>query len=158
VGIVGGAAAACQRTPEPAAPPAVAVQAPATAANDSVQRINDRFVAQILSTIAGRESAPAESVFTNIQWLKNVPARQFLSIMNGGYARALGVTCTHCHVLGDFASDTKRPKRAAREMAVMHRMINQELRKMQNLRPAENRAINCSTCHRGMVNPIGPAR
>ena len=37
--------------------------------------------------------------------------------MNYGYSRALGVSCMHCHVEQDFASDEKRPKRAAREMA-----------------------------------------
>jgi len=42
-------------------------------------------------------------------------------------------------------------------MAAMHRQINQELRKMQNLQtmPPESRAINCSTCHRGSIDPLG---
>lgn len=115
-----------------------------------------RYVQQVLASIAGREAAPAESVFKNVRWLTDVSARTLVGIMNGGYSRALGVTCDHCHVTTDFASDEKRPERAAREMAVMHRMINQQLRQMQNLRPSENRAINCSTCHRGMVNPRVP--
>ncbi len=75
--------------------------------------------------------------------------------MNGGYSRALGVACTHCHVEQDFASDDKRPKRAAREMAVMHKMINEQLGKMQNLETKPDlRAINCSTCHRGAITPM----
>jgi len=74
--------------------------------------------------------------------------------MNGGYSRALGVRCTHCHADQDFASDEKRPKRAAREMAAMHWNINQTLAGMQNLdSPAEDRFINCATCHRGQVDP-----
>ena len=74
--------------------------------------------------------------------------------MNGGYSRALGVACTHCHVEQDLSSDDKRPKRAAREMAVMHKMINDQLGKMQNLEiKPEERFINCSTCHRGQINP-----
>jgi hypothetical protein len=74
--------------------------------------------------------------------------------MNEGYSRALGVTCTHCHNDQNFASDEKRPKRAAREMAVMHRMINDALRKMQNIEiPPDNRPINCFTCHRGAIDP-----
>jgi hypothetical protein len=123
----------------------------------SVQETNDRVVQQILKTLAGQEGKPAEQVFKNIQiqWLKGIPAQQFLTIMNVGYSQALGVTCTHCHVETDFSSDAKRPKRAAREMAVMHRSINQQLAKMENLAtPAtENRSINCATCHRGAVNP-----
>ena len=110
-----------------------------------------------MEKIAGRENDPAEQVFKNIniQWLKGVPAGTFLRIMNGGYSRALGVSCTHCHFESDFSIDDKRPKRAAREMAVMHRMINERLAQMQNLETpsSANRAINCSTCHRGSVNP-----
>ena len=68
-----------------------------------------------------------------IEWLKDVPAGDFLGIMNGGYAKALGVRCTHCHVEDDFASDDLRPKRAAREMAVMHHGINQQLARMEHL-------------------------
>lgn len=125
------------------------------AAQPTVQETNDRFVAQILKSIAGHEAEPAPQVFKNIQIFKAAPARQLLNIMNAGYSRALGVTCTHCHVETDFASEDKRPKRAAREMAVMHRSINDQLAKMQNLAPAtQNRAINCSTCHRGAVSPI----
>jgi hypothetical protein len=74
--------------------------------------------------------------------------------MNGGYARALGVRCTHCHVERDFSSDDKRQKRAAREMATMHWTINQTLAKMNNLSSApEERFINCATCHRGRIDP-----
>jgi hypothetical protein len=118
------------------------------------QEINNRFVQQISQTIAGRENLPAEQVFKNIQHLKGVPAGRLLRIMNGGYSRALGVACTHCHVEQDFASEDKRPKRAAREMALMHRSINEQLGKMQNLEPRPQRAINCSTCHRGAINPM----
>ena len=83
-----------------------------------------------------------------------MPAETFLVIMNVGYSRALGVRCTHCHVEQDFASDEKRPKRAAREMAVMHRMINGQLRQMQNLEPPpDKRSINCFSCHRGAIDP-----
>jgi hypothetical protein len=121
------------------------------------QETNSRFVRQFSERIAGHENEPAERVFKNIQieWFKNVPAGQFLRVMNGGYSRALGVACTHCHVEQDFASDNKRPKRAAREMAVMHKMINDQLGKMQNLeiKPG-GRFINCSTCHRGAINPM----
>src|SRR5436190_21786657 len=91
----------------------------------SVQEINDQFAAKMLKSIAGHESEPAEQVFMDIriERLKQVPAAQFLTIMNQGYAKALGVTCTHCHVETDFSSDEKRPKRAAREMAAMHTAI-----------------------------------
>jgi hypothetical protein len=121
----------------------------------AIQHTNDDFVAKITKQIAGHEQEPAEKVFKNVQLMKSVPAARFLLIMNMGYARALGVTCTHCHVETDFSSDEKRPKRAAREMALMHRSINDELSKMQNLDPnPQGHFINCSTCHRGSVDPL----
>ena len=125
------------------------------------QDVNDRLLKQLTDRIKGRENDPAEQVFKNIQipWLKPVPAGLFLRIMNGGYSRALGVSCTHCHVEEDFSSDDKRQKRAAREMARMHRMINEQLEKMENLEaPASERSINCATCHRGAVSPLAADR
>jgi hypothetical protein len=125
----------------------------------SIQAVNDRFVREWSERIAGHENDSAERVFKNIRldWFKAVPAAQFLDIMDGGYAKALGVRCTHCHEERDFASDEKRAKRAAREMAAMHWDINQQLRRMQNLKSSEDeRAINCATCHRGAVDPHEP--
>lgn len=122
----------------------------------NVQETNDRFAQQVLKSIAGHENEPAEQVFMDIEIesLKKVPAARFVNIMNMGYAKALGVACTHCHDEKDFSSDAKRPKRAAREMAAMHRMINQQLAAMKELEdPAEKRFINCSTCHRGSIDP-----
>ena len=56
---------------------------------------------------------------------------------------ALGVTCAHCHVVTDFASDEKRPKKAAREMQVLHKSINEQLRTLQHLNiDADKRSIN----------------
>lgn len=121
----------------------------------TTQRTNDGFVQLLSARIAGRQDEPAERVFKNVQWLNDVSAGTLLAIMDEGYSRALGVTCTHCHNEQDFASDEKRPKRAAREMAVMHRGINAQLAKMEHLAtPATaNRSINCATCHKGAINP-----
>ena len=121
------------------------------------QAENDRLMKEVMASIAGREREAAGLVFENVEneALKKIPAQRFLRIMNMGYSRALGVACTHCHVDDDYASDEKRPKRAAREMAALHRQINQELSKMQHVEPREQaRFINCSTCHRGSVDPM----
>jgi hypothetical protein len=122
----------------------------------SRQEINDRYVAQVTAAIAGREQQPAGRVFKNIRFalFKKIPAVDLLDIMNSGYSKALGVDCTHCHVDTDFASDEKPPKRVAREMAAMHRGINQALGKMKALDSLpEDRYINCGTCHRGTLHP-----
>ena len=145
------------RTPTLAAAESQATPTPASQANPN-QEINDRLAKQVLEKIAGKENDPAEKVFKNIQipWLKTTPAARLVRIMNLGYSRALGISCTHCHVEQDFSSDDKRPKRAARDMAYMHKAINDQLQKMQNLdlKP-DQRFINCSTCHRGAINPNG---
>ena len=148
IGWTGGAS----RTLRQQAPPTAA--APATK-EPSTQEVNDAFVQRITKQIAGHEQEPAEKIFKNVQIMKTAPAARFLLIMNLGYARGLGVTCTHCHVEKDFSSDDKRPKRAAREMAVMHRSINDQIAKMENLEPNPNgHFINCSTCHRGQIDPM----
>ncbi len=117
--------------------------------------MNDSAMRQVLTSIAGREAEPAGRVFQNVHSLADTPAQTLLEIMNEGYAKALGVPCAHCHASGDYASDDKRAKRAAREMQIMHRMINQQLKKMENLAtpPTDNRAISCMACHRGTVDP-----
>lgn len=132
-------------------------QLPAPSIETNEQK-NEQFVKDLSTRIAGRENESAEKVFKNMQipWLRSASAGQLLSIMNFGYSRALGVACTHCHVENDFASDDKRPKLAAREMAFMHRMINEQLLKMQNLASQpEKRSINCAICHRGVIKPGG---
>jgi hypothetical protein len=145
---------------QPAAPKPLSTPT-APASTNPNQDVNNRYVQQFSEKIAGRETEPAGKVFKNIQieWLKSLPARRLLLVMNRGFSHALGVSCTHCHVEQDFASDDKRPKRAAREMAFMHRMINDQLAKMQNLEhKPEERFINCSTCHRGAINPMASER
>ncbi len=135
-------------TPPPASP------APATLLPNPNQESNDAIARAVAEKIAGRENEPAEQVFKNIQSLKGMPAGRFVRVMNMGYSRALGVSCYHCHLGWDYSSDEKRPKRAAREMMDMNRMINEKLRSLQNLegKPEEHFA-SCSTCHRGHTDP-----
>ena len=143
-------------TPAPRQPPPVGQGSAAEAQVPTIQDVNTRFVRELTEQLGERLNQPAHLAFKNIkiEWFKDVPAKQLLEIMDGGYAKALGVRCTHCHVADDFASDDKRPKRAAREMAAMHWDINQRLARMQNLTGApEERFINCATCHRGATGP-----
>ncbi|HVE66789.1 MAG TPA: c-type cytochrome [Thermoanaerobaculia bacterium] len=146
--------------PAPAAAPSVAATpAPAPPGQPAPivnphQEANDRIMNAVLARIAGRENEPAEQVFKNIQSMKGMPAGRLVRVMNMGYSRALGVACAHCHFAQDYSSDEKRPKLAAREMMAMTRTINERLRSLQNLegKPEEN-FVNCTTCHRGQVDP-----
>ena len=110
-------------------------------------------LAELRKSIAGKEQAPAETVFKNIQLFKGMPAGRVLRIMELGYARSLGVTCTHCHIPGAWEKDDKPTKQVAREMAGMVTAINtQHLKQIKNLK-SEQPAVNCTTCHRGQTKP-----
>jgi hypothetical protein len=154
------AASAASPSAQPTAAPAAAPVPPGSpappvqpAANPNQER-NDQIARAVLERIAGHENEPAEQVFRNIQSLKGMPAGRLVRVMNMGYSRALGVGCLHCHYGPDYSSDEKRQKRAAREMMAMNKMINEHLRTLQNLEgKAEERFVNCTTCHRGQVDP-----
>ena len=110
-------------------------------------------IAKLREQIKGKEQEPAEKVFKNVQMMKTVPAGRFLAIMEVGYARSLGVNCTHCHAPEKWESDEKNTKQIARDMAAMVAAINgQLLKNIKNLK-SENPTVNCTTCHRGQVKP-----
>jgi hypothetical protein len=113
----------------------------------------EQALAELRKKLAGQETKPAEEVFKNIQFLKGMPAGRLLRVMEMGYAKSLGVNCTHCHVIDQWEKDDKPEKQIAREMAAMTRAINNDhLKKIKNLK-SENPVINCTTCHRGQTKP-----
>ncbi len=112
-------------------------------------------VAKLREAIKGKENEPAEKVFKNLQMtsMRSAPAARILAIMEFGYARSLGVNCTHCHVPGKWESDEKPQKNIAREMAGMVAMLNsQTLKGIKNLK-GPTPTVNCTTCHRGEIKP-----
>ncbi len=110
-------------------------------------------LAKLKEQIKGKEKEPASSVFKNIQTTKTVPAGRLLAIMEFGYARSLGVNCTHCHTPEIWESDDKPQKQIARDMSAMVGRINGELLKgIENLK-SESPTVNCTTCHRGQIIP-----
>ena len=120
---------------------------------DSINAEKQAFLEAISKQIAGSESKPASEVFKNIRMMKEATAGRLLSIMNFGYSRSLGVSCTHCHVPGKWESDEKPNKQVAREMAAMVDKINGELLTgIDNLRTSKP-TVNCTTCHRGQTQP-----
>lgn len=109
-------------------------------------------VTALLKSLGDNAKKPASEVFKNVQLMKDVPADRFLRIMDLGYRQSLGVGCDYCHVEDRWEADEKRPKRAAREMIQMVRMINDHLGKLTEINSAEA-SVNCTTCHRGYVKP-----
>ena len=63
------------------------------------------------------------------------------------FRASLGVQCTHCHVMGDFASDENPKKNIARAMMGMVDKINAGF-------PDGKAHVSCFTCHRGAVEPL----
>jgi hypothetical protein len=133
--------------PAPGGPPAPPVN------QDSLQADRQKHVTSVREAIAGREEMPADSVFKNLRILNTLPAGRLLRIMEMGYSNSLGVSCDHCHVIGEWDKDDKNEKEVARDMAEMLQIINQDLiRKIPNIK-SSNPSVNCGTCHRGTARP-----
>jgi hypothetical protein len=112
-----------------------------------------KAMAELAARVRGHEQEPAERVFKNIEVLKGVPAGRIVPMMQLGFARALGVRCNHCHVLGAWEKDDKKEKGVARRMVGLTKTINEELLpKIPDLE-SEKPAVNCTTCHRGEEKP-----
>jgi hypothetical protein len=113
-------------------------------------------VAKLREQIKGKENEPAEKVFKNLQtpMLKGGPASRVLAVMEFGFSRSLGVTCTHCHLPDRWEAEDKPQKQIARDMSAMVAKINNEtLKGIKNLK-SEMPTVNCTTCHRGEVKPV----
>lgn len=119
---------------------------------DSLQASRDSAMNAVLKQIAGKEQMRAGDVFQNVTEMGDVPAERFLRIMNLGYSRSLGVTCSHCHTAGDFGSDDKQEKATARAMIKLVATIGNELRAIKTIK-SEQPFVNCSTCHNGRARP-----
>lgn len=112
-------------------------------------------LAKLKEQIKGKEKEPAGTVFKNIQspLLKERPAAQLLAVMEFGYARSLGVNCTHCHVPEKWESEDKPQKQIARDMSALVAKLNGEILKgIKNL-SSPTPTVNCTTCHRGEIKP-----
>ena len=139
-------------TPGPAAAFEVKPAAPKLTPEE-IAAERDKFLKEIRAQIAGHEKEPATKVFKDVKFLNDVSAETFLAIMDIGYRRALGVSCTHCHTAGEWDKNDKPQKEIAREMARMMSKINSEmLPKIANLK-SKKPGINCTTCHRGEIKP-----
>ena len=113
----------------------------------------EKYVQEVLAAIKGREKEPAEAVFKNIQRFKGVPAGRLPMIMSMGFSRSLGVSCTHCHVPGEWDKEDKPQKQIAREMAALADKISRELLPAIKNLDSKQPLVNCTTCHRGEVKP-----
>ena len=131
----------------------VATACPASAQTPAVPFDQAKALAELRKSIEGKEDQQAADVFMNIKQYKGVTAERLLRIMEFGFSRSLGVTCTHCHVPGEWESDEKGAKDTARAMSAMVSAINNEYLKNIATLNSANPSVNCTTCHRGQKRP-----
>ena len=127
----------------------------ASPCSDTLEEERNRYMNEVLQAIKGKEKMNADSVFKNIQLFKgtkNFTAEHFLLMMNIGWGKGLGVSCTYCHVPGKWDSDEKRTKQIGREMYGIRQMVNDKLKTIQGLQSAQP-LVNCGTCHQGQPIP-----
>src|SRR5215831_7637713 len=101
---------------------------------DSFEEERLKYVRQVLESIKGKEKMNADSVFKNIQLFKgtkNFTAEHFLMMMDFGWGKGLGVSCTYCHDPERWESDEKRTKLIGREMYGIRQMVNDKLKTIQ---------------------------
>ena len=131
-------------------------------ARDSVTLERERYVAEVRRSIAGKETLPASQVFRNVKTMGELPAGRLLAVMNVGYGKSLGVSCTHCHVAEHWDSEDKEEKQVARDMMAMTRAINEDYVKKIKALEKDKPNVSCMLCHRGRAHageelrPPGP--
>jgi hypothetical protein len=127
------------------------------AIEDSLEKDRLKFMNEVMASIKGKEKWRADSVFKNLKVIigeSSVSAEHFLWMMNWGWSAELGVSCSHCHVAGQWESDTLPAKDIARGMWNMRVKINKEiLPAITGLNYDNNPKVTCITCHRGKPIP-----
>lgn len=122
------------------------------------KRLVAGVVILVLVSWAIPASADIPNEFKNLKvFPKDVGKRELVDAMRG-WSQALGVRCTHCHVLRtpgdydtmDWASDEIKDKETARGMMRMVQKINGDLLPATGETKAR---VSCMTCHRGLTDP-----
>ena len=102
----------------------------------------------------GGAPAPQLVEGPNVKVLTGLTAQQFQEEMNY-IVQGLGVTCGTCHARGNFASEEKPQKLAARKMLEMVKALNKA--NFPDYKPKDGESVlgrvTCYTCHRGETTP-----
>ena len=124
---------------------------------DSLEKDRLKFMNEVMALIKGKEKLPADSVFKNLKVLtgeSSVSAEHLLWMMNWGWSKELGVSCSYCHSTGKWESDSIATKDIARGMWTMRVKINKDfLPSITGLNYEANPKVTCFTCHRGRPLP-----
>jgi hypothetical protein len=127
------------------------------AIEDSLEKDRMKNMNEVLASIKGKEKWHADSVFKNIKVIvgeSSVSAEHLLWMMNWGWSKELGVSCSHCHTTGKWELDSIPAKNIARGMWTMRVKINKELLPaITGLDYEKDPKVSCITCHRGKTVP-----
>lgn len=118
---------------------------------DSIRTSRSKYVAWLNEYVRGREQVIVDSIFVNLKYIGGFEASIFPVVMEK-WSIALGVSCDHCHIPGEWESDVKPQKNIARQMAALSSTINQKLNEIEEFKDRKP-VINCATCHRGQLKP-----
>jgi hypothetical protein len=128
-----------------------------SAEQDSLEADRMKYMNEVMALIKGKEKLPADSVFKNLKVItgtSSISAEHLLWMMNWGWSAELGVSCSHCHVLGKWDSDSLPTKNIARGMWLMRVKIDSELLPaITGMNYDKNPPVSCITCHRGKPIP-----
>lgn len=91
-----------------------------------------------------------KSDLKNVKVLEFTQKRDLVKYMKNVVSKELGVKCSFCHVMTDYASDEKDHKIVAREMMVMTMNANKTMKDLNF------HDISCWVCHRGNKHPDHP--
>ena len=124
---------------------------------DSLEKDRMKYMNEVLASIKGKEKMQADSIFKNLQVIKgegSISAEHLLWMMNWGWSAELGISCSYCHDVNNWASDIKPVKNITRGMWNMRVKINKEiLPGITNRNYETSPAVSCITCHRGSPVP-----
>jgi hypothetical protein len=127
-------------------------------AEDSLAADRLKYMNLVIASIKGREKMRADSVFKNLKVIRgesSISAEHLLWMMNWGWSKELGVSCSYCHVAGKWDADSLATKDIARGMWNMRVQINKEiLPKITGRNYEGNPKVTCITCHRGKPVPV----
>ncbi len=115
----------------------------------------------VISLVSSTIAAQTPDRFTNLKVLPSHINKDELIQVMGGFTRALGVSCTYCHVAAngrrpapaEFALDDKETKQVARAMLRMVEEINARHLPAMGRERATLQRVSCATCHGGITKP-----
>ena len=109
------------------------------------------LICAVTAVVLGAQDAPKKQPAgpppnpTNLKVLKGVNGAEVRQIMRT-FTAGLGVQCSYCHMVPDYANDENPKKETARKMVDMMQKVNAGF--------GDNKMhVTCFTCHRGEAEP-----